>query len=185
MPDGGFNCRSNRSGAVHSSLHSTICVLEGFIEFLKVGHQYRNEEIRQVIHSSEEFILQHQLFLSDHTGGIIHKNFLKLSYPGRWRYDILRALDYFRYAGRKWDRRMQKAIDVLQKKRRKDGRWNMQAAHPGKKHFIMEKAGQASRWNTLRALRVLKHFGLENKVALEDSHHSDGSFKSDLLLKNN
>ena len=164
MPDGGFNCRSTRSGARHSSLHSTISVLEGFHQFLQSGYSYRKEDIHRAINSAEEFILLHQLFISDRTGEIIKKEFLKLRFPSRWKYDILRALDYFRYAGHPWDDRMQPACEVLLKKRNKQGTWNMQAAHPGKVHLVMEKAGAPSRWNTLRALRVLKHF----KVAMED-----------------
>ena len=81
-----------------------------------------------------------------------------LSYPSRWRYDILRALDYFRAAGSGYDARMADAIDVLMDKCRSDGTWPLQARHPGQTHFEMEQAGAASRWNTLRALRVLEHF---------------------------
>lgn len=160
MPDGGFNCRSTRSGATHSSLHSTISVLEGFAQYLKAGYSYRLEEVINAIRRSEEFILLHQLFISDRTGEIIKKEFLRLSFPSRWKYDILRALDYFQDADRKWDDRMQPAINVLIKKRNKNGTWNMQAAHPGQTHLIMEKAGAPSRWNTLRVLRVLKHFNI-------------------------
>ncbi len=158
MPDGGFNCRTTRSGAKHSSLHSTISVLGGLFEFQKADTGYRKDDISSAIKSSEEFILIHKLFLSDRTGSIIHQDFLKFTYPGRWKYDILRALDYFQKAERKWDRRMDDAIAVILKKQNKIGTWNMQAAHPGEVHFVMEKAGKPSRWNTLRAMRVLKHF---------------------------
>lgn len=158
MPDGGFNCRTTRSGAKHSSLHSTISVLEGFNNFKNAGYKYRIDDISMAQKSAEEFILMHQLYKSDHTGQLIHKDFLKLSYPSRWKYDILRALDYFQAAGRKWDERMSPAIEVLLKKRNKNKTWNVQAAHPGQVHFTMEKAGKPSRWNTLRAMRVLKHF---------------------------
>lgn len=158
MKDGGFNCRSNRSGAVHSSLHSTLSVLEGITEFEFNSYSYRIHELKNAEASAKEFILQHQLFLSDRTGEIIHKDFIKLSYPGRWRYDILRALDYFRYSNTPWDKRMEPAIEVLLNKRNKDGSWNVQAHHPGQVHFVMEKAGKPSRWNTLRSLRVLKKF---------------------------
>lgn len=159
MGDGGFNCNSNRQGAVHSSLHSTISILEGILEYSPNGYTYRLEELNQIAAESREFILQHQLFLSDHTGEIIDKRFLMLSYPSRWRYDILRALDYFQFAGIHYDPSMQEALDVLKKKRRKDGTWPVQARHPGQTHFEMEKTGKSSRWNTLRALRVLEHFG--------------------------
>lgn len=158
MPDGGFNCMSVRSGASHSSLHSTISVLEGLFEFIKSGNTYRKDEILITIKSAEDFILLHKLFKSDRTGEIIKKDFIKLTYPCRWKYDILRALDYFQYSNSKYDNRMDEAINILINKRNKDGYWNMQSAHPGQTHFIMEKAGFPSRWNTLRALRVLKHF---------------------------
>jgi len=158
MPDGGFNCRSTRGSVKHSSLHSTISVLEGLHEFLIADYTYMKREVAKAIECAEEFILIHKLFKSDRTGDIIHKDFTKFSYPCRWKYDILRALDYFRKAHRKWDERMTEAIEVIFDKRNKNGHWNMQAAHPGQIHFEMEKAGQPSRWNTLRALRVLKHF---------------------------
>lgn len=161
MPDGGFNCRTTRSGAKHSSLHTTISVLEGFLEFQKAGYVYRKEEILSAQKSSIEFILLHQLFLSDRTGQIINKDFLKLTYPCRWKYDILRAMDFFQYAGIDWDNRMKAAIDVLKTKRNMKGTWNMQAAHSGQVHVNMEKAGKPSRWNTLRVLRVMKHFKIE------------------------
>ena len=119
---------------------------------------YRKNEILAAIASAQEFILLHQFFLSDRTGEIISKSFLKFSYPCRWKYDILRALDYFQDAKCKRDERMSRAIEVIENKRNKNGTWNTQAAHPGKVHFVMENAGKPGRWNTLRALRVLEHF---------------------------
>ena len=104
--------------------------------------------------AAEEFILIHQLFLSNRSGEIIHKDFLKLSYPGRWKYDILRAFDYFQSSNRNWDECMQAALTQILKKRNRDGTWNVQAHHPGKVHLKMEKAGKSSRWNTLRCLRI-------------------------------
>ena len=163
MPDGGFNCITTRSGARHSSLHTTLSVLEGIVEFLKAGYTYRMNDIQKAKQSSEEFILLHQLFLSDRTGEIIKREFLNIPYPCRWKYNILRAMDYFQYAGTTYDKRMQAAIEVILRKRRKNRLWNLQSAHPGKVHFEMEKAGQPSRWNTLHALRVLKHY----KIALD------------------
>ncbi|MGD8465992.1 MAG: hypothetical protein PVI09_19200 [Anaerolineae bacterium] len=159
MPDGGFNCDSNRQGAVHGSLHSTISVLEGILAYERSGYTYRLAELQEAAEQGREFLLQHRLFRSDRTGQIIDKRMLMLSYPSRWRYDILRALDYFQVAGIPYDPRMQDALDVLMKKRRKDNRWPVQAKHPGQTHFDMEKTGGPSRWNTLRALRVLRHFG--------------------------
>ncbi len=160
MEDGGFNCERIRQGARHSSLHSTICVLEGIQEYARQGYTYRLDELNATAETSREFILLHELYMSDHTGEIIHNDFLMLRFPGRWHYNILRALDYFQDAGVSWDERMRPACEVLLKKRRADGRWPLHANYPGALHFEMEKPGQPSRWNTLRALRVLKHYNL-------------------------
>jgi len=100
----------------------------------------------------------HKLFRSDRTGEIINLNFLKLCYPPRYYYDILKAMDYFRFAKVKYDNRMDKAIKVINSKRNKEGLWKLAANHPEQTHFDMEKPGEPSRWNTLRALRVLRHF---------------------------
>jgi hypothetical protein len=162
MADGGFNCRSNRSGAIHSSLHTTISALEGISEFEYNGYTYRLDDLKNAAESGKEFILQHQLYKSDKTGKVIHNDFLKLSYPHRWRYNILRAMDYFRYSHTKWDNRMQDSIDVILYKRNKDFTWPLQAKHPGQTHIEMEKAGKPSRWNTLIALRVLEFYGIAN-----------------------
>jgi hypothetical protein len=161
MGDGGFNCLSNRTGAVHSSLHSTISVLEGMREYKKNGYTYRLAELEGISEQSIEFILQHRLFKSDKTGEVIDRRMLLLSFPSRWYYDILRALDYFQSAGVKYDPRMEDGLDILRSKRRRDGTWPVQNRHPGESHFEMEKTGGPSRWNTLRALRVFRHFGFK------------------------
>ncbi|MDX1699134.1 MAG: hypothetical protein R3250_00890 [Melioribacteraceae bacterium] len=158
MIDGGYNCISPRSGAVHSSLHTTLSVLEGFYEYKKNDYTYRIKDIQSMEKDCLEFILQHKLFKSDKTMEIINKDFLKLSFPCRWRYDILRCLDYFQYAKLRYDPRIDDAIEVLLNKRRKDGLWNLQAKWPGEFHFEMEKPGKPSRWNTLRVMRVFNHF---------------------------
>ena len=158
MPDGGFNCQLNRIGAHHSSMHTTISVLEGILQYRLNGYKYRIDELLEVEKTSQEFLLQHQLFKSDKTGDIIKKQFLTLSNPTRWYYNILRVLDYFQEADFPYEERLQNALDVLEKKKTKEGIWKVQAKHPGKVFFEMEKPGQMSRWNTLKALRVLKHF---------------------------
>jgi hypothetical protein len=89
---------------------------------------------------------------------------LKMTYPCRWKYDILRAMDFLQYNKTVWDNRMEAAIHVLKSKRNKDGTWNMAAAHPGKVHINMEQAGKPGRWNTLRVLRVLNHFKIEKQL---------------------
>ena len=158
LADGGFNCRLNRSGARHSSMHSTISVLEGIREYIVAGYAFRAEELKRIEGEAQEFLLRHRLFKSDHTGAVIHPSFLKLVYPPRWRYDILRALDYFQSVGYPYDERLQDALDILKEKRLSDGRWKTQAHHPGEVHFQMEQAGKPSRWNTLRCLRVLEYY---------------------------
>ncbi len=158
MNDGAWNCEYFKTGTHHSSLHTTIGVLEGLNEFLKNNYIYRSDEIKAALKKAHEFVLMHRLYKSDKTGEIIDKRMTMLSYPSRWKYDILRAMDYFQEAGVQYDIRMQDAIDIIISKRRKDGAWPVQAKHAGQVHFDMEKTGGPSRWNTLRALRVLKYY---------------------------
>ncbi len=161
MNDGGFNCHSNRKGAIHSSLHTTLSVLEGIFEYKRNGYSYRLNELAKAEAEAREFILIHKLFRSHRTGNIINPNFLKLFYPPRWYYDILKAMDYFQYAGVEYDKRMDEAIQVIISKRNKDGLWKLAANHPGQTHFEMEIPGKPSRWNTLRAMRVLRYYPYE------------------------
>ena len=154
LPDGGFNCQYNRKGARHSSLHSTLSVCEGIREYELQGYTYRLGELLRMEKQAQEFMLQHRLYRSDKTGIPIRKQFTLLSFPTRWYFDILRALDYFRTAYTPLDERMNDALDVLQHKRRSDGTWLVQHKHSGVVHFDMEATGSPSRWNTLRALRV-------------------------------
>lgn len=160
MSDGGFNCRSNRSGARHSSMHTTISVLEGLEEYLINGYTHRIDEVKTALNTAKEFLLIHRLFKSDRTGEIIHKDFLRLSYPSRWKYDILRALDFWQYSDSGHDHRLEDALEHLVKMRKKDDTWHLRAHYPGQQHFQMEQTGKPSRWNTLRALRVFKYFGI-------------------------
>lgn len=164
MSDGGFNCQSNRSGAVHSSLHSTISVIEGMLEYERNGYRHRLEEVKLARNSSEEFIMMHRLFKSDKTGIVINPEFINLHYPARWKYDILRALDYFQSARKPYDVRMDDALAILRQRMSKDGTWKLAAHYPGQRHFDMEEAGAASRWNTLRALRVLRRYARRNQI---------------------
>lgn len=164
LPDGGFNCQFNFHGAKHSSVHSTLSVIEGILEYSQQGYTYRLNELKKVEEESREFLLEHKLYKSHRTGEIIDRRMLMLSYPSRWRYDILRALDYFQSAGVGYDCRMADALEVLIKKQRVDMMWPLQCKHGGRTHFDMETVGQPSRWNTLRALRVLKHFGQIERI---------------------
>lgn len=159
MADGGFNCESNTGHPHHSSLHTSISVLEGFRQYLDAGHGWRAGEIAEAMASAREFILMHRFFRSDRTGEIIKPGFLRWPYPFRWKYNVLRALDHFATAKIPYDPRMREALDHVLSKRRPDGRWQVYAAHPGAQHFVMEPAGRPSRWITLIAGRVLRAYG--------------------------
>jgi len=164
MPDGGFNCEITRKNPIHSSMHTTISILEGIWEYLKAGYQYRANELQKVKKDAEEFLLMHRLYKSSMSGEIIDKKWTMLSFPSRWRYDILRALIYFVEAGTPYDPRMNDALDLLILKQRKDGTWPVQAKHPGQVHFDVEKTGTSSRFNTLRALRVLSFYDIYTRM---------------------
>jgi hypothetical protein len=161
LGDGGFNCRA---GAHHSSLHTTLSVLEGILEYRSNGYRYRLDELQRAAASSREFILQHRFYKSDHTGAVIRPEMLQFRFPARWKYNVLRALDYFRSAGAAWDERMSDALGLVISKRRPDGRWSQPGAHPGQVHFTMEAAGQPGRWNSLVARRVLKTYGHQHEI---------------------
>lgn len=161
FPDGGWNCLWERNPH-HSSLHTTMNILEGLKEYLENKYSYRNRELKTAVKRTHEFILMHKLYKSDKTGKIIDLKMTRLSYPPRWRYDILRCLDYFRSADKKFDCRMNDALDLIMKKKTKNNLWPVQQKHPGRVHFDMEKTGTESRWNTLRVLRVLKKYRVED-----------------------
>jgi hypothetical protein len=157
MPDGGWNCRRMRHPKPHhSSFNTTLNVLEGLRDAVELYPTYLNQPVEAAKKGALEFLLQHHLFLSDHTGEVIDPRFTFLSYPPRWHYDVLRGLSYFARIDAPHDARLQPAIDLLFQRRRKDGLWPVQQKYAGKNYFDMEKLGGPSRWNTLRALRVLR-----------------------------
>ena len=153
MADGGWNCERDR-GASHGSFHTTINVLEGLREYA-VASGRRRAEAEHAEQGGREFLLQHRLYRSHRSGEVVDPRMLRLSFPPRWRYDVLRALDYFRAAGGDRDERLSDAVELVTAKRRADGRWPLQQRYPGRTWFEMERVGQPSRWNTLRARRVL------------------------------
>ena len=154
MKDGGWNCQSYR-GAAHSSFHTTILALEGLREYEK-SYTQKTTKVRNAQQKAREFLLIHRLFKSNRTGETVNPAMTRFSFPPRWHYDILRALDYFQEVGAKKDKRLEDAIQIIRKRQKKDGRWVLQNRYPGRTHFEMGKVGEPSRWNTLRALRVLK-----------------------------
>ncbi len=154
MPDGGWNCR-RPAGATHASVHTTISVLEGLRLYELLG-AHRSRAVRAAQRRGREFLLEHRLFRSHRTGRIIKPEFTRFSFPPRWHYDILRALDHFRDVDEPRDRRLAESVDIVRRARREDGRWPLQHAYRGKTYFELERIGAPSRWNSLRALRVLK-----------------------------
>lgn len=154
MTDGGWNCRRDL-GATHASVHTTINVVEG----LRLYELHRRRKVRAVRAAQargREFLLVHRLFRSHRTGEVIKPIFVQLSFPPRWHYDILRALDYFRAVNASRDHRLGEAMEIIRNKQREDGRWPLENRYKGKAYFQLERLGAPSRWNTLRALRVLK-----------------------------
>ncbi|MCL4301755.1 MAG: hypothetical protein KJ077_39035 [Anaerolineae bacterium] len=154
MPDGGWNCQSY-NGATHSSFHTTISVLEGLAEYEQRRPSARVAESQQ---RGVEFLLTHRLFRSHRTGVVVDPGMTRFSFPPRWHYDIMRALDYLQACRFPYDERMRDALALIQQKQRPNGTWPLQNRHPGRTFFELEEVGQSSRWNTLRALRTLKWF---------------------------
>jgi hypothetical protein len=164
LSDGGWNCDVPRSQ--RSSFHTTICVLEGLLEYETAKGP--RPDVTGARLRGQEYLLERRLFRSRSTGQIINDRkappapggkpaWTEISFPTRWHYDILWGLDYLRRAGVAPDERMAETIDLVRKKRDEHGRWPLENPHPGPVHFEMEgRAGEPSRWNTLRALRVLR-----------------------------
>lgn len=153
-PDGGWNCLYRRRGDAHASFNTTICVLEGLLEFER-RHGAR-QDVTAARQRGHELLLQHHLFRSHTTGAVVRRQYTMLSFPARWHYDILRALDYFAAAGAPRDERAAEAVEIVRSKRRTDGAWPLQHRHTGDTYFEMEHPREPSRWNTLRALRMLR-----------------------------
>jgi hypothetical protein len=152
LADGAWNCEAE-NGAVVSSFATTINVLDGLAAFEAATG---SDEVREARLEAEEYLLDRRLFRSRRTGEVVHADFLDFPFPYYWRYDILRALDYFRRAGSERDPRMAEAVELVRSKQRADGVWLLDTVIPGRVWFDIESpAGAPSRWNTLRALRVL------------------------------
>jgi len=155
LEDGGWNCEAPKSR--RSSFHTTICVLEGLLEYERAGR--KTAAVTKARNRAEDYLLERRMFRSLRTGEVIDKGWLRFSFPMFWHYDVLRGLDYLRNAGIKPDGRISEAIDVVIARRHQNGRWPMNLRHPEVIPLEMETdVGMASRWNTLRALRVLRWY---------------------------
>jgi hypothetical protein len=154
MGDGGFNCRFNGTGATHSSMHTTVSVLEGITSYRRAGYAYGTEELTEAARTSMDFLLLHHLYRSERTGETIDERFTQLHHPPRWHFDILRGLDAMVDAGLPYDPRMGDALEILRGLRRRDGTWPCHGSYTGATH-LPRSAAQPTRWVTLGAARVL------------------------------
>jgi hypothetical protein len=162
LDDGGWNCEAPKS--VRSSFHTTICVLEGLLAYERAVRSA--PEIASARRRGEEYLLERALFRRRSTGEVANPAFLKFAFPPRYHYDVLRALDYLRDAGVQPDTRVGDACEVVERRRQADGRWLLDGAHDEALALPFgESVGEPSRWNTLRALRVLGWY--ERKRRLE------------------
>ena len=152
LPDGGWNCWAETRLAP-GSFASTLDVVDAFLRWERATGG--TDEVRQARARGEEYLLQRRLFRSLRTGEEVKPEWSQLSYPPRWHYDLLKATDYFARRGVP-DPRLAQAIERVRAKRQANGRWLLENTHPGAVHFRFEEPdGAPSRWNTLRALRVL------------------------------
>ena len=154
LADGGWNCEAEH-GSIRSSFHTTINVLEGLLEHARTNSG--NAELTAARRRGAEYLLERKLFRRKRTGEVVKQEWLQFSYPPRWHYDVLRALDYFRAAGNPPDPRMDEAIGLVRSKQQPDGTWLLANSHPGQVPLALEEGdSRPSRWNTLRAMRVLR-----------------------------
>jgi hypothetical protein len=158
LEDGGWNCEAPVSR--RSSFHTTICVLEGLSAYEKA--KGASPAVTVARHRAQEYLLVRKMFRSLSTGKVIDSCWLRFSFPPTWHYDVLRGLEYLRCAGVEPDGRVDEAISLVAKKRHQNGRWPLQNPHLDQINFPMEgPPGTASRWNTLRALRVLDWYSAQ------------------------
>jgi hypothetical protein len=157
LDDGGWNCEVE-NGSVRSSFDTTINVLDGLLAFERATGG--SAQVRAARRSGEEYLLERGLFRRKSTGDVVDPAYLEFAFPYYWHYDVLRALDYFRRSATDPDPRMAEAVEVVRSKQQPDGRWLRDRSHPGRVHFdVGARVGTPSRWNTLRALRVLNWWG--------------------------
>ena len=157
LADGGWNCEAER-GSVRSSFHTTICVLEGLLAFEQAfGAAPTVTDARRRGH---EYLLDRHLLRRLSTGEIINATWTQFAFPTLWHYDVLRALDYLRAAGVTPDARVVEAVAIVRGRRQESGHWLLDVRHRDTLHEeLAGTVGVPSRWNTLRALRVLDWSG--------------------------
>ncbi len=156
MSDGGWNCEQE-NGSTRGSFHTTIDVLDGLLEYERARGATADVSAARL--RGQEYLLERRMLRRLSTGEVIDPAFTQFSYPTYWHYDVLRGLDYLRAAGAVPDERVAEAIDLVESKRDANGRWLLENPHPGGLHFAIDEGeGRPSRWNTLRAMRVLRWY---------------------------
>lgn len=154
LADGGWNCEAEL-GSVRASFDTTLRVLEGLLAHERAGRATPASIAAR--RRGEAYLLERRLMRRLSTGEVVDPGYLRLAFPTRWHYDILRALEHFRAAGDPPDPRVDEALALLRAKRAADGRWLLEHTYRGASHFPVDDGdGLPSRWNTLRALRVLR-----------------------------
>ncbi len=139
---------------MRSSFHTTICVLEGLLEYEKA--RGATAAVTAARARAQEYLLVRRMFRRLSSGAVIEPKWTRFTFPTMWHYDVLRGLDYLRRAGVEPDERVAEAVALVAEGRQPDGRWLLDEPHRDALHGDLEGgAGQPSRWNTLRALRVL------------------------------
>jgi hypothetical protein len=153
LPDGGWNCEA-ANGSTRSSFNTTICVLEALLESELAGGN--SAAVTEARLRGQEYLLERHLFRRRTTGEVVDSSWTRFSFPTWWHYDVLRGLEYLHRAGATPDERVAEAIELVESKRDGNGRWPLENQHPGTMAVeVDEGEGRPSRWNTLRALRVL------------------------------
>jgi hypothetical protein len=153
LADGGWNCEAE-NGSTVASFDTTIDVLEGLLAYERATG---SADVTAARRRGEEYLLERSLFRRRSTGEPAQPGYLQFSFPPQWHYDVLRALDHFREVGGVPDERLAEAVALVREKQQADGTWLLENTHPGPVHFALEDGdGRPSRWNTLRALRVLR-----------------------------
>lgn len=162
LSDGGWNCEAE-NGSTRSSFNTTICVLEALLEHEQAGTASPDATSARL--RGQEYLLERRLLRRRSTGEIIERDrksgaaWTRFAFPGWWHYDVLRGLEYLRSAGVPPDDRVVEAIELVASKRDADGRWPLETTYPGVMPIELDPGvGRPSRWITLRALRVLRHF---------------------------